>query len=757
MRALLCPCEIPAAETGRQPLVEVRPLVASPQAANGPPQEPSAIRSPSAGSSRVEFVAISDSDELLEQLAQSLDGDCVIRHADTVDAARELIAAAQPCVVLVDVRTHPRPGEVIEKVQSPTDTSVIVLFAETEQTSTVASSIRNSAAYAVLPVPLEIAKTAAVLGGARDEVLTRRHVIDLALPATPGGRQPSVANASVASSPIGEPLSDDHHAHSTRRADAPPREPVVTDGRSKRLLAAGVAVLVGVSAAAWLATRDHSADAPQTAGAPAESTRGVIAAPPDVDEAPAAAAPAAPPAPTPLALKSGSVDDLLDLARSALNERRYTDPKNESALVYYRSALAQEPDNGEALEGLARIAVVLEERLQSALSAGRFDDAAQTIAQLKLAQVDATRMSAAESRIAAAQIGAALESDDADRAAVLLRQAEASQVLSADQVAGYRADVERRQAAARIVRAADLVTTRIREGKLVEPANGSAEFHLGQLRKLPGSGSRAAAATREFENAVLERARNALLQKQPAEAERWFAKARSMGIKPARITAVRRDARPSAAPLTSSVSEVERLARLVEERVADGRLLEPAQDNALVQLAALRAADAGNSTYPTSAGTVSSRLLAQGQSELTERRLDSAQAHATAARQLGLNLADVEALERGIADARAAQDDAPIQVRGDQIKRTRYVAPEYPEDAARQGVEGSVKVRFTIGTEGKVTDAAVVESTPGRVFDRSALAAVRRWRFEPVVVNGATVDATIETTVHFRLSEDGAR
>jgi tetratricopeptide (TPR) repeat protein/DNA-binding NarL/FixJ family response regulator len=511
------------------------PLVASPQAAHGPPQQPSASRAPVAGSSRVDFIAVSDSDELLEQLAQSLDGDCVIRHADTVETARELIAAAQPCVVLIDVRTHPRPGDVIEQVQSPTDTSVIVLFAETEQTSTVASSIRNSAAFAVLPVPLEIAKTAAVLGGARDEVLTRRHVIEPALPATPVARQSSGASAPAASSRIFAPLADDHNAESTRRADAPPRETAVKDGRSRWLMAAGFALLVGVAAAAWLATRTPAPDAPQTAGTPAEAT--VIAAPPDTDATTPTAV--APPTPTPLPLKSGSVDDLLDLARSALNERRYTDPKNESALVYYRSALAQEPDNGEALEGLARIAVVLEERLQSALAAGRFDDAAQTVSQLKLAEADASRLSAAESRIAAAQIGAALESDDVDRAAVLLRQAEASQVLPADQLDRYRADVERRQAAARIDRVGDLVTARIREGKLVEPANGSAAFHLGQLRKLPGAGSRAAAATRELENAVLERARSALLQKQPEEAERWFAKARSMGIKQARSAAMR--------------------------------------------------------------------------------------------------------------------------------------------------------------------------------------------------------------------------
>jgi hypothetical protein len=53
-----------------------------------------------ASTPRVEFIAVCESDELLEQLGQSLDGESAIRQADTFDAAREMIRAAQPCVVL---------------------------------------------------------------------------------------------------------------------------------------------------------------------------------------------------------------------------------------------------------------------------------------------------------------------------------------------------------------------------------------------------------------------------------------------------------------------------------------------------------------------------------------------------------------------------------------------------------------------------------------------------------------------------------
>jgi periplasmic protein TonB len=44
-----------------------------------------------------------------------------------------------------------------------------------------------------------------------------------------------------------------------------------------------------------------------------------------------------------------------------------------------------------------------------------------------------------------------------------------------------------------------------------------------------------------------------------------------------------------------------------------------------------------------------------------------------------------------------------------------------------------VEVEFTVGTDGSVTSARVVRSNPRRVFDREALDAVNRWRFQPVV------------------------
>lgn len=59
-------------------------------------------------------------------------------------------------------------------------------------------------------------------------------------------------------------------------------------------------------------------------------------------------------------------------------------------------------------------------------------------------------------------------------------------------------------------------------------------------------------------------------------------------------------------------------------------------------------------------------------------------------------------------------------------------APRYPADALRAGTAGEVLMEITVGTDGSVTNARVLRSQPARIFDREAMNAVRRWKYEPI-------------------------
>jgi len=67
------------------------------------------------------------------------------------------------------------------------------------------------------------------------------------------------------------------------------------------------------------------------------------------------------------------------------------------------------------------------------------------------------------------------------------------------------------------------------------------------------------------------------------------------------------------------------------------------------------------------------------------------------------------------------------------------VDPEYPPRAKQQGIEGWVDIEFTISPVGTVQDPVVIGSNPSYVFDRAALRAVRKWRYNPKTENGVAV------------------
>lgn len=69
----------------------------------------------------------------------------------------------------------------------------------------------------------------------------------------------------------------------------------------------------------------------------------------------------------------------------------------------------------------------------------------------------------------------------------------------------------------------------------------------------------------------------------------------------------------------------------------------------------------------------------------------------------------------------------------------RTVRPTYPERALQRGIEGYVVVEFTVDEIGEVVDPSVVESEPPGIFDRSAIQASRKFKYQPRVIDGAVV------------------
>lgn len=83
------------------------------------------------------------------------------------------------------------------------------------------------------------------------------------------------------------------------------------------------------------------------------------------------------------------------------------------------------------------------------------------------------------------------------------------------------------------------------------------------------------------------------------------------------------------------------------------------------------------------------------------------------------------------------------------LKRKRYVAPEYPMDALSRQVGGVVVLEFTVDTQGEPRDIHVQSSEPEGVFDRAAISAVKRWRYEPLIVDGTATAVPVRMQIRF--------
>lgn len=82
----------------------------------------------------------------------------------------------------------------------------------------------------------------------------------------------------------------------------------------------------------------------------------------------------------------------------------------------------------------------------------------------------------------------------------------------------------------------------------------------------------------------------------------------------------------------------------------------------------------------------------------------------------------------------------------------KTVPPEYPREAVRKRQEGWVEVEFTVTADGEVTDAHVLNSEPGNVFDREAVRAVQRWTFKPKMENGKPEASRLKRRIEFKLN-----
>jgi TonB family protein len=78
------------------------------------------------------------------------------------------------------------------------------------------------------------------------------------------------------------------------------------------------------------------------------------------------------------------------------------------------------------------------------------------------------------------------------------------------------------------------------------------------------------------------------------------------------------------------------------------------------------------------------------------------------------------------------------------------VSPEYPKKARKEHVEGTVRLHAIIGKDGAPRELIVISGDP--LLTDAALKAVRKWRYEPTILNGQPIEVDTKIDVTFAIN-----
>jgi periplasmic protein TonB len=80
--------------------------------------------------------------------------------------------------------------------------------------------------------------------------------------------------------------------------------------------------------------------------------------------------------------------------------------------------------------------------------------------------------------------------------------------------------------------------------------------------------------------------------------------------------------------------------------------------------------------------------------------------------------------------------------------------PDYPLTARKQGIEGKVMLRVTVGTDGRITSVIVVQSSGHAMLDKAARDGVARWRFSPARRATGAIASVVDVPIEFKLNNN---
>jgi TonB family protein len=649
---------------------------------------------------------VTGDEALWPQIGSELTAAMLLKQVDSIDELLSSTPSGQPGIVLWDARNHPDPAAVLSRINMHSPRFAIVALDKEGSAGawTLPTQHRQVVGHVPLPICGDAFKN--ILDSAHEEANSRMALLGDGT-STPSGTTAAPTRPWLIPAAIGAVVVVGIIVFFVMRGGNPGQKPV---------------------------------EAAASAAAPSAASQSAV-----VQQAPKASTEA-----------EEKIYALIDKAQQAMLDRHYIDPASGSALSLYREVLVIDPANGEARQGLERLAEILIARVQGALDERKFDVALQSLETARSIDPSDRRLSALDERIASvraelgpAQIVAAMNAQNFDRATQLIDEASRSKAIPTTKLAQLRDEVRRRRDEIEIGRLTKLIDLRTQQEHLIEPRSDSAVYYLEQAKQMGAGVATLQPQVQELLKHLATAARGAIDTKHYSDAEKLLTELHNLGAPPASISGLQHDLGVARAQQTSQKPDQPQYLELAQARLAQGKLTDPENDNALYYVNQLRTADPRNAGLLQVSLSLQTQMIDRARAAFDAGDLDKSQFLAQSAAGLGSS-SESDALMDKIRQRRAATGNVP-QIPEQNLTRTNKLEIQYPSRALQANVEGWVEISYTVLADGSVANVKITGSSPPKVFDAAASKAVGHLHYQPVLQNGSPVAVGTMLRVVFRV------
>jgi TonB family protein len=457
------------------------------------------------------------------------------------------------------------------------------------------------------------------------------------------------------------------------------------------------------------------------------------------------------------AARDEQYEALLARANKAFEAGALVTPAGENAADLYKQALRRNGSDPRAAAGIEKVIDKLLSAADAQLTAQHLDEAQKLTEQARAVKPDHVRVAFLAARIGKERERSVLTearqaaSSGNIEGAIAVLDGAAREGKHSTLVAEARQELEQKKLDDRVSDYLAQAADRMRRGQLVEPAQDNARFFIESARAVAPNEAEVRLAARQLDDKLVAEVRKALAAGNAETAQHWIDVAADSGVGRDEITELTREAQR--VQTSAKADAMARLALLFNQRLTQGRVLDPPTDSAKFYLTQLVQSDATHPSTVLARQALANRTLDEAKAAVRRQDFMGARRWLAEAHDAGSDEGSISAVEHDMTAAVDTTKRAAEVVNAGSLVLAHYAPPTFPAGALERRLSGWVDLQFVVRSDGLVSDVIITGAEPVGVFEQAAVDAVKKWRYKPAQRDGHAVDQRARLRMKFALDK----